>query len=269
MKTRIRIALLIGAACVVSFLFARGYLANRTLKGALRENVEEALSLAGQKYKEGDYAQARSLYERTLFSQPDPRKAQEIKQRIETINISMLFSPKPDGQSTLYTVQKGDSLARIAQEHHTTVALIKRSNKLTSDMLRVGEKLKLTTLRFSIVVDKSSNRLFLKAGEQVVKTYTVATGKNNCTPAGSFKIVNKLYHPTWFKAGAVVSPESPDNILGSRWMGIDVPGYGIHGTTQPQAIGQQVTAGCVRMRNEDVEELFDIVPEGTAVTIVD
>lgn len=269
MKTKTRITLLIAAACVLSFLLARSYLANRAIKGTLRENIEAALLLARQKYNEGSYAQAKSLYEKTLFSQTDPRKAQEIKQRIEAISISMLFSPKMDEQSTLYTVQKGDSLAKIAQEHHTTVALIKRANKLASDLLRVGDKLKLTTLRFSIVADKSSNQLFLKAGEQIIKTYLVSTGKNNCTPAGSFKIVNKLYHPTWFKAGVVVSPGSPDNILGSRWMGIDVPGYGIHGTTEPQAIGQQVTAGCVRMRNEDVEELFDIVPEGTAVTIVD
>ena len=52
-------------------------------------------------------------------------------------------------------------------------------------------------------------------------------------------------------------------------MGIDKKGYGIHGTIDPNAIGQQITAGCVRMTNADVEELFSIVPTGTDVTIVD
>jgi lipoprotein-anchoring transpeptidase ErfK/SrfK len=52
-------------------------------------------------------------------------------------------------------------------------------------------------------------------------------------------------------------------------MGIDVPSYGIHGTTEPQSLGKQVTQGCVRMANPEVEELYTIVPLGTEVTIVD
>ena len=63
--------------------------------------------------------------------------------------------------------------------------------------------------------------------------------------------------------------ESPENILGSRWMGLSERGYGIHGTVDPKSVGQQVTAGCVRMLNSEVEELYTIVPAGTEVTIVD
>ena len=58
-------------------------------------------------------------------------------------------------------------------------------------------------------------------------------------------------------------------LLGSRWLGFNMPGYGIHGTIEPETIGKQVTAGCVRMRNSDVEELYDILPLGTEVSIVD
>ena len=58
-------------------------------------------------------------------------------------------------------------------------------------------------------------------------------------------------------------------VLGTRWMGFDITGYGIHGTTEPDKIGQQVTAGCVRMRNEEVEELYTLIPVGTEVTIQD
>ena len=98
----------------------------------------------------------------------------------------------------------------------------------------------------------------------------VSTGKNNCTPVGDFKITNKLLNPTWFKKGDnVISPADPKNALGTRWLGINVPGYGIHGTIEPQNLGKQVTEGCVRMSNSDVEELFIIVPTGTEVTIVD
>jgi lipoprotein-anchoring transpeptidase ErfK/SrfK len=118
-------------------------------------------------------------------------------------------------------------------------------------------------------VDKSQNTLILKTDEEVIKTYIVSTGLNNSTPTGNFKIVNKLQNPTWFKAGAVVNPSSPENILGSRWLGFDLPGYGIHGTTEPQSLGKQVTQGCIRMANSDVEELYAIVAVATEVTIVD
>ena len=67
----------------------------------------------------------------------------------------------------------------------------------------------------------------------------------------------------------MVPPDSPENILGTRWLGIDKQGYGLHGSVDPTSIGKQVTAGCVRMPNKDVEELFDIVPVGTDVMIVD
>ncbi len=103
----------------------------------------------------------------------------------------------------------------------------------------------------------------------MIKTYVVSTGKDNSTPAGTFKIVNKLDSPTWFKAGAVVPADDPQNILGTRWLGFDLPGYGIHGTTDPGSLGSQVTQGCVRMSNPDIEELYIIVPMGTEATVVD
>ncbi|KPK98921.1 MAG: hypothetical protein AMJ95_02220 [Omnitrophica WOR_2 bacterium SM23_72] len=140
---------------------------------------------------------------------------------------------------------------------------------MSSDRIMAGEKLKVWTVPFSIVVDKSQNLLMLKTKEEVFKTYVVATGLNNSTPVGHFKIINKLLNPTWFKAGVVVPASSPENILGTRWMGFDLPGYGIHGTTEPESLGQHVTQGCVRMRNSDVEELYTIVPVGTEVIIVD
>ena len=138
-----------------------------------------------------------------------------------------------------------------------------------SDTIRIGQRLRIWKGVFSIFVDKSQNILILKSDDEVVKVYSVATGKNNITPVGDLKIIDKLVNPVWFKSGAIVPPESPDNILGTRWMGFNIPGYGIHGTTDPSSIGQQLTAGCVRMRNEEVEELYSLLPMGTQVTIVD
>ena len=83
------------------------------------------------------------------------------------------------------------------------------------------------------------------------------------------KIEEKLVSPVWYTVGAIVEPDSEEYELGARWMGLSIAGYGIHGTNDPTSIGKHITKGCVRMKNEEVEELYAIVPSGTEVTIVD
>lgn len=219
--------------------------------------------------EQGDILSARALYSQAMENSTSPEEFRRAQARLEEININILFSPAIDDCSQLYEVKPGDTLSKIAKKFGTNVALIKRANALGGDIIRSGQSLKLNTCKFSIVVDKSQNLLLLKRNDEVVKTYVVSTGKNNSTPVGTFKIVNKLANPTWFKTGAVIDPDSPENILGTRWMGFDIKGYGIHGTTEPQFLGTQITLGCVRMRNQEVEELYDIVPVGTEVIIVD
>lgn len=187
----------------------------------------------------------------------------------ETQAFKTMLSPEPDGHSIVYEVKAGDNLTVISKRQNTTVDLIKKVNFLTTDRLRPGMQLKIPTYKFSVVVDKSQNTLLLKGDEEVLKTYTVSTGTGNSTPVGVFKITDKLVNPTWYKAGAVVPYGSPENVLGTRWLGFTLKGYGIHGTSEPEKLGRQVTAGCIRMRNEEVEELFSLVPSGMEVTVVD
>ena len=187
----------------------------------------------------------------------------------ETPAFKAILSAQPDVHSVIHEVKAGDNLTKLARQYKTTAELIKKINALPNDRLRLGMKLKIATLPFSLVIDKSQNTLILKGVEEVLKTYPCSTGLHNSTPVGIFKIKDKLMNPTWYKAGAVVPFGSPQNVLGTRWLGITKAGYGIHGTTEPEKIGQQVTSGCVRMRNEDVEELYAFVPTGTEVTIVD
>lgn len=180
-----------------------------------------------------------------------------------------LFSKEITPDSMAYTVKPGDSLYVIARKNHTTVELIKKINKLKGERIYPKMKLKIHTAPFSIKVDKSKNTLVLYSQDVPVKKYLVATGKKNSTPVGEFKITDKLVNPTWFKTGAVFPPGSPKNALGTRWMGFDKPAYGIHGTIEPESIGTQASEGCIRMRNEEVEELYGLVPVGTKVTIQD
>ncbi len=220
--------------------------------------------------KKGDELTARRMY-KSLFSRLSGVKDIEIvREKIEDLNIKILFSKMIDDKSILYKVKRGDSLGKIAKEFNTTTELIKKANSLKSSVIYAKQKLKVPKIKFSVLVDKSDNTLFLKADGEVFKTYVVSTGKNNSTPVGDFKIVTKIKNPAWFRkdVGAVVSPGSADNILGTRWMGLDIQGYGIHGTVAPDDLGKQITAGCIRMDNKDVEELFSILPRGTEVKII-
>jgi len=217
----------------------------------------------------GDLSSAKSVYQQLINEFPNSPEVINWQKKIEEINIKLLFSSALTGQSILYEIKAGDTLAKIAREFKTTADLIKKSNGLSDDRILVGRKIRVWVAPFSILVDKSQNTLILKTNEEVMKTYIVSTGINNSTPVGNFKIISKLQNPTWFKTGVIVPAGSPENILGSRWLGLDQPGYGIHGTTDPQSLGKQVTQGCVRMSNSDIEELYTIITIGTEVTIVD
>jgi lipoprotein-anchoring transpeptidase ErfK/SrfK len=233
--------------------------------------VNQLLAQAEKYEAQGNKLKVKEAYDQIISNYPDYEKIEEVQSKLGRINMDLLFSRAPMPQTLSYEVAPGDSLGKIAKKYHTTTQLIKRANGLKSDVIRAGEKLRIWNAPFNIYVNKSQNVLLLKTGESVFKIYHVSTGRDNITPVGTFKIASKIEKPVWFKNGGTPIPsESPENELGTRWMGFDTdPHYGLHGTIHPESIGQQVTAGCVRLKNADVEELFDIVPIGTEVIIQD
>ncbi len=235
-----------------------------------KDSVDILLERAEKFYQEGKLLKARDIYHDILeSSQPGSFPRDEIQKKLEELNMNIIFSRLETKDSKFYTVKQGDSLHKIAKKFGTTVELIKKSNGLSTSKIYPGDKLKIIRSPFSVRIDKSDNTLQLRLGNRIIKNYSVATGADNITPVGEFTIKNKLIKPTWFHAGAVVSSDSPENILGTRWMGFDLRGYGIHGTTLPKTIGSQSTAGCIRMFNHDVEELYSLIPVGTKVVVVD
>lgn len=219
--------------------------------------------------KSGDMVKAKEIYKEISSQYTDFNKIEDVESQLADVNMKIIFSNTPVAESTVHEVKSGDTLGKLASQYGTTVDLIKASNNLQSDIIRLGQKLRIWQGHLNVFVDKSQNVLFLKNGDEVLKVYKVSTGINNSTPAGTFKIASKLIDPVWYNKGIVVPPDSPQNVLGSRWLGFDMPGYGIHGTIEPETIGQQVTAGCVRMRNPDVEEVYSLIPLGTEIVIVD
>jgi len=256
---------------VVAIFVTLGF---RKTAGAIKPNknhftAHSLLNQARQLEIKGELLEAKSIYQKLVNEFTESPEVANWQKRVEDINIKLLFSPAITPKSMVYQIKPGDTLNKIAREYKTTPELIMKSNNISDSLIIPGRKIKIWNVPFSILVDKSQNIMLLKSDEEVIKTYIVSTGKDNCTPVGVFKIVNKLANPTWFKAGAVVSSGSPENVLGTRWMGFDLAGYGIHGTTEPKDLGKQVTQGCVRLSNSDVEELYNIVPTGTEVSIVE
>lgn len=274
MNKKVIISVLVMGAVI--FLFAMSLKINRRETKASvvqKSDSPEAgrLYQQAQQFRRGrDLVKAKESYQEILVKHSDMENIATVQKELESLNMDIILSNTmvPD-KTVMHEVAVGDTLGKIAKRYNTTVELIKRSNNLKSDIIRVGQKLRIWIGEFNLLADKSQNVLILKDGNEVVKVYDVSTGENNSTPVGVFKITTKLVDPVWFNRGVIVPPESPDNVLGSRWLGFDLPGYGIHGTVEPETIGKQVTAGCIRMRNEEVEELYDLLVVGTKVEIVD
>lgn len=107
-----------------------------------------------------------------------------------------------------------------------------------------------------VFIRRSSRQLELCDGNQILACYPIAVGKAATpTPLGNYCIATKIMHP----GGA----------FGSRWLGLSLPDYGIHGTNNPSSIGTQASLGCIRMHNHHVEALYNQVGVGTPVIITD
>ncbi|PSL51113.1 L,D-transpeptidase-like protein [Salsuginibacillus halophilus] len=123
-----------------------------------------------------------------------------------------------------------------------------------------------------LVINTAEQELGVIVEEQLEDVYPVASGTPQTpTPPGVYQVIVKAEKP-YYRAENIEGGD-PDNPLGSHWIGLDVPGsdgrtYGIHGTNEPEKIGEAVSNGCVRMYNEDVTDLYEQIDYGTRVTVV-
>jgi lipoprotein-anchoring transpeptidase ErfK/SrfK len=129
-----------------------------------------------------------------------------------------------------------------------------------------GERAATVTTR-RLVVSIPDRKLALIENDRLVSVYPVAVGAPvSPSPVGTFTIVNRVPNPTYYKPGKVVGPGAA-NPIGTRWIGLNARGYGIHGTDNPKSIGFAQSHGCIRLRNADVEKLFERVRAGDVVEL--
>jgi L,D-transpeptidase ErfK/SrfK len=117
-----------------------------------------------------------------------------------------------------------------------------------------------------IVVSIPDRKLTLLQDGREIGTWDIAVGRPSTpSPEGAMTVINRVKNPTWFGPGGKVVGPGTTNPVGTRWIGLSKKGYGIHGTNEPASIGKAASHGCIRMRNRDVEQLFELIETGAVV----
>jgi lipoprotein-anchoring transpeptidase ErfK/SrfK len=144
-------------------------------------------------------------------------------------------------------------------------------------VLRVGRKVRIPKGTWSILVDKSLFKLYLLYEGAPFKTYTIAIGKDDKTPTANFTVgvrnpKPKWYPPSDFHRRGPIPYGDPENPLGEYWIGLEHnfhQGFGIHGTNEPETLGQKASNGCIRMDNREILEIAAVSFKGMQVAFVD
>ncbi len=193
------------------------------------------------------------------------------------LNVALFLSPEALPEKVEYLVQPGDSLDKIAKKFNTTIELVQKANAIKGAVIHVGDRLRVPNGTFTLHISKTRNELEVRFNDKFFKRYRVGTGKFGKTPVGTFVVSERIVNPVWWRPdGKMIPFGDKENLLGTRWLALTategtepVKGYGIHGTWEPETIGTQASMGCVRLLNEDVEELFQFVPIGCKVFITE
>lgn len=241
-----------------------------TVSATQRLSQAEALLGAGKR------VEARDAYRAALEAGLPPESRQSVEDKLGKLDVELVRHPWPLPEKVDHVVVAGDAIKAIAQKYGTTVDLIVESNGLKRpDHIEPGDRLRVFSGKLAVTVNKTRNDLLVTSQGRFFKRYRVGTGKYGKTPVGTFVVSDRIKDPPWWRNdGKVVPFGDKENILGTRWMALkatgstpEIKGYGIHGTWDADTIGKAESAGCIRLRNEDVEELFLLLPVGTAVVI--
>jgi hypothetical protein len=221
------------------------------------------------------------------FSEADADKAKEL---IAQANETIVFSPRrftEDPFQGSYTVQAGDRPMKIASRCDVTWEFLGRINGISDPRrIRASQTLKTVKGPFHAVVSKSKFMMDIyfgspgERGSMYLRSFPVGLGKHGSTPTGTWMLApqGKLKNPKWWGTAEEPAREAGDplNPIGKFWMGLNgtdgdavgKEGFGIHGTIDPDSIGKEMSHGCIRLVNDNVEKVYEMLIDGKSTIII-
>ncbi len=211
----------------------------------------------------GEDVEANFQMSNLYWKRPEVRK--QIEERLRKVSYNIYFAPKPhymDG----YEVKPGDVLQRIAKEYNVSWEYLAKLNRTDPKKIRPGQTLKVIRGPFSAVVDLSDKEITIHSHGHFVHAFAVGIGRDSSTPQGTFKVLDKQRDPTYYGPDGVIEHDDPKNPLGEYWIDLG-DSYGIHGTLDDSSIGKSDSQGCIRLRNRDIADVYDLLTIGSEVLI--
>jgi len=249
---------------------------------APRPQIPALLAAGRRALEQDDPVEARARFTEALILGPQEADRSFLHSELERIAADTIFSPRiceNDPMVARYVLQPGDTLAKIATEYKVTTDLLAEVNRIADKhLIRAGQTIKAVRGPFHAVVDRKAYTVDVFLGPTFVKQFRVGLGADDSTPKGKWQVASKLVNPTYYppRGGSIIAADDLQNPLGERWIGlVGIEGgavgqerYGIHGTIEPESIGQNTSMGCIRMHNADVEQLYSYLVEKHSVVTV-
>jgi lipoprotein-anchoring transpeptidase ErfK/SrfK len=225
---------------------------------------------------------ARTHFNNALHAGLSQAKMKQAREHLNRLAEKTVFSRgalQNDPLTEYYTVVSGDNLARIAKRYKTNADFLADINNIRNkNLIRVGMRLKVVHGPFHAAIQKSTHKMHLYLQDVYLKSLPVALGADGSTPTGRWEVDNHQVNPEWVnpRTHRRWHADDPDNPIGEYWIGLEGVageaigqiGYGIHGTVEPETIGQDVSMGCVRLGDENIELVFKLLMPGhSRVTI--
>lgn len=247
--------------------------------------LQQLLDQGREAVKRSDWLAARRALCAAYGQGLPAQQEQEVREGLLAVAEKTIWSREPLAGDPLvgwYKVEKGDNLTRIADKFRVTPQLLARINGLKNpNCIRAGQKLKVVHGPFHARVERKSFRLSAYLDDNVlVSVFPVGLGSEGSTSIGTWKVKDKLINPTYHppRGGRIIPADDPNNPLSEWWIGLEgmtgdavgQKGFGLHGTTDADSIGKNVSMGCIRLLDKDMELLFAMLTEPySTVEVID
>jgi LysM repeat protein len=208
-----------------------------------------------------------------------------VKKQLSSLSEKWLFDRDVFSGDKLcgsYDVKPGDTAGDIGRRFNVPYEILMQINNISNPKaLRAGETIKIINGPFHCRINRSTFTMDLFLQDTFVRSFMVGLGKPEMeTPTGRWivKPGGKLISPTWTDpdTGKTYDAQDPDYPLGARWIGIEGiegnakgrTGFAIHGTNNPQQLGVAGSRGCIRLYDDDVKSVYDLLVSGVSQVLI-